>query len=86
MLTMWPYPLKQFPLTSLMMPNGAQIIACQMQNGVPTLWVVCETENGLVGRAFRLRGTGHPIEDALGRYVATVQDPPDVWHVFEVPS
>jgi len=70
----------------LAVPFGAQLLACQLQRGVPVLWAEVTPSNDK--RIWRLEwfGTGHEIRNARG-HVATVQiqeDPPLVLHLYEV--
>lgn len=71
------------------MPAGARVLSCQVQAGTPTLWVVVDTEAGMVHRTFVIIGTGH-THSRLGktggfglRFIDTVQMGGLVLHVFE---
>lgn len=67
------------------MPKGAQIISCQYQYGELYLWVIAGTNNEIETRNFVIYGTGHEIDPNLGLFhIATVQDGPFVWHIFEL--
>ena len=80
----WKYPLGM-EMTQVSMPKGAEILACQMQNGTPTLWVLADPEGEKEHRTFTVLCTGWPIAKAYPvKHVGTVQTPPYVWHVFEV--
>lgn len=77
------YPLS-LGITIVGMPEGAQILTAQMQNGFLQLWAMVQPDKPLEQRRFEVFGTGEPIElPAESPYVATVQDGPLVWHVFE---
>lgn len=65
------------------MPEGAEVLTVQIQNGEPHIWALVDTEKPRKLRSFEIVGTGQPA-DNLGRYVGTVQDGSFVWHVFEV--
>jgi hypothetical protein len=70
------------------MPQGAKILSVQNQHNTLTLWAEVNPTSQMVDRYFQVFGTGHPIEDELGDYLATVLTDNDriVWHVFVVPE
>lgn len=69
------------PITML---KGAEILTVKLQNDIPTLWVLVDTDEYLQeSRIIVIRGTGHAIEDNA-KYVATYMDGPFVWHAFEL--
>jgi hypothetical protein len=85
--TIYKYP---FPVTdeiNIEMPRDAQILSVQFQGHTACMWAMVVPERKMVMRHFRIFGTGHPIEmepqnDLV--HVATFQQPPFVWHLFEV--
>jgi hypothetical protein len=84
MKTIYKYPIPYGSTdTYTEMPNGARILAVQMQNGKPYVWAIVETTMEVVGRRFVLYGTGHALDDYYGTYIGTFQDGPFVWHLFE---
>ena len=85
MATIWKYELEP-GLTELRMPEGAQVLTMQIQNGTPCLWVKVDPGAQQEDRVFKVYGTGHDIPDYPRlMYVATAQmgDGALVWHVFE---
>lgn len=67
------------------MPKGARILCVQMQDGVPQIWALVDPNVGNERRDFAVIGTG--ISDATlskSQYIGTFQDPPFVWHLFEM--
>ena len=83
MLTIWKYPLTLRGLT-IDMPAGATILTVQLQDETPTIWALVDPDRPCETRTFTIVGTGHRVPDGLG-YVGTFQQPPFVWHLFEVP-
>lgn len=78
----WKYPVP-FPAGAILMPIGSRLLALQLQDETPMLWVEVDAkqpEEEL--RRFRVIGTGHTF-DPFGTYVGTYQQPPFVWHVYE---
>lgn len=66
------------------MPKGAQILSTDVGDPFENIliWAVVDTNAPLEVRRLEIRGTGHPLGE-VGDFIATVQDPPYVWHVFE---
>ncbi len=74
------YPVE----SSIAMPAAAQILAVQVQDGVPKLWAIVPVGEPLVHRKFVVRGTGTTFEGDEGTYIGTWQAGEFVWHLFEV--
>ena len=68
------------------MPKGAKMLDVQMQNGYVCLWALCDENNAQQERQIAIYGTGHPMPDYPGEYVATFQmdDGALVFHVFDM--
>ena len=83
-LCVWKYQLT-VPYMSLALPEYAIILSCGLQDNFPTFWALVDREQELVSRQFQLYGTGHSIPDLkLSNYVGRIDQPPFVWHLFEV--
>lgn len=69
------------------MPEGAQFLTIQMQEGQPVLWALVDTDRDVVKRHMLLCGTGHDASE-VGRYIATFQmhDGQLAFHAFEDPT
>ena len=66
-------------------PEGAEILSIQMQNRVPVIWCLCDSDKPKIGRIIQLLGTGHEIlTEVEKKHISTVQDGPLVWHFFEM--
>lgn len=97
MKTVFKYPIDITDLQEVEMPQGARILAVQVQDemgdfvgfkpaGNPCLWALVNTEEAKkTRRLFRMYGTGKPIDEPLEslNYIGTFQRGPFVWHVFE---
>lgn len=57
----WKYPFPIKDEFELEMPIIAQILKVDVQQGLPCLWVLVETDTVNMTYKFRLFGTGHPI-------------------------
>lgn len=86
MRTIWKYPLTLEPVT-LEMPAKAQIVHAEIDNKTqtPCLWALVESEEQTESRHFVIVGTGYEMPKAgKGRYIASFQHGPFVWHLWEV--
>ena len=85
MVTIYKYQLA-LSRTELRMPEGAQVLTVQMQNGEPCMWAKVDPTKPQEDRAFEVYGTGHEVpDDPRSVYVATFQQHNGtlVWHVFD---
>lgn len=54
--------------------TGARILSVQVQNGVPCIWALVDTNSEKVTRILQCRGTGHDCEGVIpDRFVGTFQ-------------
>lgn len=83
MKTIWKFNLGVLDTQTLFMPKDAEILSIQFQDGGLCVWALVETDNETVGLPITIVGTGQSIRKNLGAFIATVQQPPFVWHVFE---
>ncbi len=85
MRTIWKFPFPVSDVVEIGMPGKAVVLDIQMQNGTPCLWALVDPAQAIVLRQFRVYGTGNPIPDGhdLRQHVATFQQSPFVWHVYE---
>lgn len=67
---------------ALSVPDGAKPLCVQMQNNIPCLWMLVDSERPHVMRRFAVYGTGHELPQNPGEYVGTFQDGWLVFHVF----
>lgn len=88
--TIWKFPLLLQDSQSVSMPEEAEILTVQSQDGSLVLWAMVNPELPKVDRVFEVHGTGNPVYydvhglfGVLREYIGTVQQPPFVWHVFE---
>lgn len=78
----------QFPLeqsdTTLMLPQGAQPIHVDVQEGQPTLWVLLDTDEPMEPRRFETYQTGMGMPThANHAHVGTFAYKGSTFHVFE---
>jgi hypothetical protein len=97
MLTIHKYPLMIYDVVVIHMPAGSLITKVECQDGQAMIWALVNTDAPLAYRTFQVFGTGKEIAplknqegwdamfaaEGLLEFVATFQDPPLVWHVFE---
>lgn len=67
----------------VMLPYDSEILSFQIQDGVPTIWFLCNSTHYEVTHTFEIFGTGQTIEDYLAhrKFIGTVQLI-GVWHLF----
>ena len=85
MKTIYKYPLQVTDTQEIEMPAGGMALSVQMQNGVPCLWAVVDTDAPKIKRIIHVYGTGHPMESHVHRYISTfqMQGGALVFHAFE---
>lgn len=83
------YPLATVEEQVIEMPKGAEILSLQVQNNLPTLWAMVDTEAPLEGRVFISVLTGGalkvPREGLSFLGTAQMNNGAFVVHVFEMP-
>lgn len=84
MNTVHKYALQLRTEQCIPMPRGSRTLTVQLQEGLPHVWAMVDTNNDVVARKFFVYGTGREILTPwLMRYIGTVQMQGDAWHVFE---
>lgn len=81
----YPLPLTGVP-SSLDLPVGSRVLTAQMQGGNLFIWAEVDPEAPIESRFFRIFATGlhHGVDFSRYLYLATIQDGPFVWHVYEM--
>lgn len=79
-MTIWKYPVAFH--STLVMPEGAKLLAVQVQNGNPMLWALVDPLAKKIKRDIRVMGTGW-VFDPVGPYVGSFQLDALVFHVFD---
>lgn len=84
MKRIYKFPLQVTNEQVLRLQIGAQLLDVQIQHDVLCLWALVDTNQiQMEDRTLNIYGTGHPASDNPGNFIATVQQGPMVWHVFE---
>lgn len=78
-----PWPLQD--RFDIEMPNGADVLTVQTQDGRACIWAAVDPEAVRVKTGFILHGTGHTLSEEAGSYVGTFQllGGDLVFHLFE---
>ena len=86
MKTIHKYKLSRVYEEVIQMPEGAEILAIQYQQGSVCIWALVDVNKRMVGRNIITLGTGHSIPEGERKYkyISTVQVGEFVWHYFEV--
>ena len=89
-MRIWKWPLVLTDRQTLMLPAASKILTVQMQYVSPQLWALCDARlaefYGKTPRHIAIYGTGNPMPDDPGEYIATFQMEGGalVWHAFEI--
>ena len=86
MKTIYEYPFDIRDEFTLEMPAGAEVLTAQTQGDHAYLWASVNpaTSAPVTQHTFRLFGTGQYFSEVGVKYISTFQQPPFVWHLFEV--
>lgn len=85
-MKIWKSELDMVDRQTLNVPSGARFLAAQMQHGLPYVWFLCEETAEPEERTIAVFGTGNPMPDEPGKYIATFQTNGGdlVWHLFDM--
>ena len=78
------YPVQIADEFIIDMPQGAEILTVQAQNGLPYIWALVDDTALLKPYQFAVIGTGNPMPSYPVGYLGTVRLGPFVWHIFEM--
>lgn len=80
------YELKIEGQQVITMPENAEILTVQQQNGKLILWAIVMTSAKPEKYLIEIYGTGHPFPSTgeKRKYISTVQMDGLVWHIFKV--
>lgn len=92
----WKFPLGIDDIAEVQMPVGAEVLYVDVQEdentGVagdgtrPYIWARVDPNAPMETRRFRFAGTGHPLEENVGKHLRSFQmlGGKLVWHLFEL--
>lgn len=84
-MQIWKWVLLVTDAQTLMMPKGAKLLDVQVQDGICCLWALCDEKAEREERHIAIYGTGNPMPDNPGEYIATFQYMGSlVFHAFEI--
>ena len=72
MRSIWKFPLKVTDRQPISIPVGAVSLSVQIQNDIPCLWALVDTEADTEQREVSIFGTGHMVSEE-GQYISTFQ-------------
>jgi hypothetical protein len=93
MAVVWKFPLEWEDKVQVPMPRGTTILSADVQDGRPVVWGLVKDFEGdappFVTRAFRVAGTGHPIDEGVPMtFVGTIRVSNHVadlvFHIFDM--
>lgn len=88
METIYKYPLEIFDSQKIYTFKTMRPLCIQLQNGIPTLWALVDTNSKQTSRRIVMHGTGNEIDRSVFnyQYLGTVQLNGLVWHYFLNPT
>lgn len=88
MRTIHKYRFDVLDVVQIVMPYDSRILPAVQVLAYDELaiWAEVSTDQPMVTRTLQIVGTGNPISDVLGRYVATADTGSLVWHIYEAPD
>jgi len=81
----WKFTFEPTDNIEIEMPKNAEILTVQTQCEQSCIWALVNPKEEKEIRKFRLVGTGHIINDNLGKYIGTFQimNGQLIFHLFE---
>ena len=87
MKTIWKYPIIITDRQTITIPVDAEILTVALQDDIPCIWAMVDTEVPPEIRHIEIFGTGNPIPFERGitnrKYIGSLHQNYFVWHVFE---
>ena len=85
-MRIWKWEIEVTDKQTLIMPAGAKMLDVQMQGATCCMWAQCDQNAPKEPRHLAIYGTGNPMPDDPGRYIATFQmlQGTLVFHAFEI--
>lgn len=87
-MRIWKWELAVTDRQGVYMPEGAEILDIQMQDGACCIWALCDPRAPIETRHIAIYGTGNFMPADPGEYIATFQIAGGlmVFHAFELPA
>lgn len=84
-MRIWKYTLAATDIQTVQMPVGVKMLDVQVQGEDVCLWVLVDQNNPLEERKIAIYGTGNPMPQEPGKYIATFQlyEGRLVFHAFD---
>lgn len=84
-MRIWKWKLAMVDEQTIDVPEGARLLTVQIQDGAPQIWALHDERSPKCQRRIAIYGTGNPIPDDPGDYIATFQMSKGalVFHAFE---
>lgn len=81
--TIWKYSLKIENTQTLRLPRGWEALSVGADaGGILSFWALVDPSADVEPATILCFGTGHPIDQPLGKFLGTIQQGFFVWHFF----
>ena len=87
MKTIWKFAMPFDDVATVMIPQGATMLSVGVQDEMPMIWAVVDSEAPLTARRFRVAGTGHRLDlESTVQFIGTIQleNGRFIFHIFEM--
>ena len=81
-MTIWKFPFAITDRQFVTMPDDAEILRIEVQDGLPCLWAMVDPSKMRLAVMLATYGTGHQLPNDPGEYLGTYQVGGFVGHVF----
>jgi hypothetical protein len=78
------YPFVIADEQKIQLPRDHKILMVEMQGDTPCIWAEIDPKSPIVVYWFYIHGTGHKFDDWGLTHIASFQDGPMVWHLYQL--
>lgn len=87
MVTIHKFTVDIAKITTIKLPDLAEVLSFGVQNGVTVIWVLLDTQDQTINRHFTTIGTGWDDRSKdlqRHRFIGTATENGFIWHCFEI--
>lgn len=81
--TIWKFPLCIEDTQTLQLPKGYEVLSVGLDpKGTPSIWALVNPSADMEETIILCFGTGHTVDEPVGKFLGTVRQEFFVWHFF----